>query len=180
MTPRMTLTMENMNALRLLERLTDARNDKKYPSIPGYGRKRSRFNDQTSNDLTQAILAAFKVHGIFATRLDSKGTYNAALGKFIPSRQRKGMPDISALLHNGKAVFVEVKCKATRDRLRPDQETTIAELKKNGAHVFIAQDFQSFWEWLTDLIVREGSRIELDEHRVKQEVRVRTGHEKMQ
>lgn len=159
----------NMNALRLLEQLTDNRNNRKYPSVPSYGRKRSHFNDQTTNDLTTAILAAFKVQGIFATRLDSKGTYNATLGKFIPSRQRKGMPDISALLHNGKAVFVEVKCKATRDRLRPDQEATITELKRNGAHVFIAQDFQSFWEWLTDLIVREGSRIELDDIREKQE-----------
>jgi len=145
--PHICTRKKDRAALRILEGLVEAQNRKRYPMIPEHARPRVRFNDQTTNDLTSAILEAFKVHGIFATRLDSKGTYNAGLGRFIPSRQRKGMPDVSALLA-GRSLYVEVKCKATKDKIRPDQEATIAELRRSGARVCIAEDFQEFWEWL--------------------------------
>lgn len=148
------------SALRILEALVDNENRKKYPSIPQHARKRAKFNDQSTNALTTAILEAFKVHGVFATRLDSKGTYSAALGRFIPSRQRKGLPDVSAIL-GGRSIYVEVKCAATRDRIRPEQETTIADLRRSGADVYIAEDFEGFWGWLMGKL-QESHRAELE------------------
>lgn len=157
-------------ALRILEGLVDEQNRLKYPAIPAHARTRAKFNDQSTNALTSAILEAFKIHGIFATRLDSKGTYNVALGRFIPSQQRRGMPDISAIL-GGHAVYVEVKCLATRDRIRPEQEATIAELRRNGAKVFIAEDFEGFWTWLMAEL-KETHRDGFESHQDRKEASV--------
>ncbi len=114
--------------------------------MPEHAIPRTRFSDSDTNSLTRAILATFKLHAIFATRIDSKGTYNAHLKRFIPSNQKKGLPDILAL-PGGKATWIEVKCKATNDRLKPHQRERIEELRATGATVFIAEDFESFYEW---------------------------------
>lgn len=144
-----------MNALKILQELDYQTKRSLYRNVPEHGIARTSFSDKDTNSLTRAILKTFELHGIFATRIDSKGTYNAHLKRFIPSNQKKGLPDILSL-PGGKSVWIEVKCKHTGDKLRPHQRERIEELRATGATVFLAEDFQSFYEWFLTHIKTEN------------------------
>ncbi len=136
-----------MNALQLLSELDFQCKRDLYKSMPEYAIPRTRFSDKDTNSLTRAILATFKLHGIFASRIDSKGTFRQDLKRFIPTTQKRGLPDIFCQPSGLPSCWIEVKCKATNDRLKPHQVKIIEQLRNAGAIVFIAEDYQSFYEW---------------------------------
>ena len=127
--------------------MAERKKREQYPDVPDHAIPKAKYTDQNTNGLTTCVIDCFRLHGFFATRIDSKGTYNQALGRFIPSRQKKGLPDVFAQVPGLPPIWVEVKCEATGDRLRPHQEHTIDELRRSGAKVFIAEDFEGFYEW---------------------------------
>lgn len=131
-------------ALAHLNALADQHKAERSPSFPAKFIPRSKYNDRDSNGLTTCIVNYCNLTGHFATRLASTGTYRADVGRYIPSQQRAGLPDVFAVV-DGRAVFVEVKIGA--DRLSDAQKETIANLEKAGASVFIARDFQTFYDW---------------------------------
>jgi hypothetical protein len=145
----------NRQGLKELERLAMVEQRKKYPTVPEHCRPKAKFTDQNTNGLTMAVITTFQLHGFFATRIDSKGTYNQALKRFIPSNQKKGLPDVFAQGQGFAPIWVEVKCKATRDRLKPHQKEVIDSLRNSGAIVFIAEDYQSFYEWFKSEILQK-------------------------
>lgn len=127
--------------LAMLE-LADKR--RKHPSVPERAIVKPKFEDRTANGLTHSIVCCFQLHGAFATRLSSTGTFRADIQRFVPSQQRTGLPDIMAVL-NGRSIFVEVKTDG--DRLSDDQKEAIADLRSAGAIVLIARDYETFWTW---------------------------------
>jgi VRR-NUC domain len=127
------------SALRQLEKLADARKRERYPNVPEHGLVKARYSDKTANDLTRAIVDCFTLSGHFATRLQSTGTYREDLKRYVPSQQRRGLPDVFAVVH--------VEVKIGRDRLSSEQQQAIEELQAAGAAVFIAPDFQTFYQW---------------------------------
>jgi hypothetical protein len=147
-----------MTALQTLAILDQQAKRDLYWNVPEHAIPKSKFSDSNTAGLTQAIICCFKLHGFFVTRIDSKGTWNQGLQRFIPSNQKKGLPDIFAqgITKDGRAlppIWIEVKCAGTKDRLKPHQKQTIEQLKKSGAIVYVATDYQSFYEWFkTELL----------------------------
>lgn len=141
--------------LKELERLANERKREQHPTIPVHALPKVTFTDQTTAGLTIAVVECFRLHGFFATRIDSKGTYNQALKRFIPSNQKKGLPDVFAQAPGLPPVWVEVKCAATKDRLKPHQVEVIDQLQQSGAIVTIAKDFDSFYQWFKETIINK-------------------------
>ena len=135
-------------ALRQLEMLVVAAKAAKHPTLPPHARLKAKYSDKSANDLTRAVVDFLTYSGHFATRLQSVGTYREDLKKFVASQQRKGLPDVFAVVH-GRAVFCEVKY--GKDRLSDDQKEAIADLEKAGAWVYTAKDFQGFFDWFNTL-----------------------------
>jgi len=117
--------------------------DYRYKSslMPEYARFKENYRDDSANGLTKCIVTWFKINGHFATRITSTGTYRPELKKFIPSTQRKGTPDITAIV-NGLAVWIEVKI--GHDRMSEDQIQVKAEMEQSGAKYIIARSFTQF------------------------------------
>ncbi len=130
-------------ALRQLEMLVDAVKAARHSNLPAHARVKSKYSDKSANGLTRSIVDWFNYSGHFATRQQSTGQYRADLQRFVPSRQFAGMPDIYAVVE-GKAIHVEIKMK---DRLSDDQKEAIRRLRAAGAAVYVATDFQGFWDW---------------------------------
>ncbi|MFD1141845.1 VRR-NUC domain-containing protein [Larkinella insperata] len=109
---------------------------------------KTKFSDKTANDLTQAAIRSIQLlfEDSFATRLSSTGTYRQDVGRFVPSQQRKGLPDIFGVVE-GLAVFIEIKMPG--DRLSADQVQTITELRAAGAWVLIASNYEDVYNSLT-------------------------------
>lgn len=133
--------------LKELERLAMEAKRKRYPSVPEASLSKVKYSDKDTNSLTLAVVDCFRLHGMFATRIDSKGTYNQALQRFIPSNQKRGLPDCFAQAPGLPPIWVEVKCEATKDRLKPHQIECIEALQRTGALVTIAKDYDSFYQW---------------------------------
>ncbi len=133
------------NALATLILLADEAKAIRYPNTPY--RVKCKYSDKDANSLTTAIVDYINLTGNFATRLQSTGTFRADLQKFVPSQQRSGLPDVMAVI-DGQALYVEVKF--GKDRLSDDQKEAIAALQKAGASVYIAQNFQSFFDWFAE------------------------------
>ena len=134
-------------ALEHLCQLADQSKAAKHPTLPAYARVKAKYSDRSANDLTRCIVDYLTLSGHFATRLQSTGTYRADLNRYIPSQQRRGLPDVYAVVH-GRAVHVEIKIK---DRLSDDQKQAISDLQQAGASVFVARDFQGFYDWFNAL-----------------------------
>lgn len=125
-----------------------------YPNVKEACLPVTKYSGKDTNSLTKAVIDCFKLHGFFATRIDSKGTYNVALKRFIPSNQKKGLPDVFAQAPCLPPIWVEVKCHVTRDTLKPHQKEVIEQLRNSGAIVYIATDFESFYQWFKKEIIK--------------------------
>lgn len=141
-----------MKALQILQQLAHRKKVDLHPLIPLHALP--KFTDQNTNGLTTAVIECFRLHGFFATRIDSKGTYNQALKRFIPSNQKKGLPDVFAQAPGLPPIWVMVKCEATKDRLKPHQVEVIEQLRRSGALVFVATDFEDFYQWFKQTIIK--------------------------
>ena len=135
-------------ALTHLCQLADERKAAKHPTLPAHARVKAKYSDQDANSLTRAVVDYLTLSGHFATRLQSTGTYRADLNRYIPSQQRRGLPDVFAVVH-GRAVHIELK--VGKDRLSDDQKPAISDLQQAGASVFVARDFQTFYDWFNAL-----------------------------
>jgi len=109
--------------------------------IPEYARVKEKFRDDTANGLTKCIIKYLTMQGAFVTRLNSTGIYRNNIQKFVPNTQRKGMPDVYALI-DGKTLFIEVKI--GKDRLSYHQIKVQNESEANGASYIIARNFTDF------------------------------------
>lgn len=116
----------------------------RHSSMPLHCLPKSVFSDKSANELTSCIVRWFHINGHFSTRLQSVGMFRDDIKTFVKSQQRKGLPDVLACV-NGRLVAIEVKY--GKDYLSTDQKQTIADLKAAGALVYVATDFEGFYQW---------------------------------
>ncbi|NVN96955.1 hypothetical protein HXX01_01850 [Candidatus Nomurabacteria bacterium] len=146
-------------AIQHLKELHISYQKRKHPTLPYY--TSTKFTDKTSNGLTKCIILFLRYNEHQAERISSEGriidnrrVVNDYLGNLrtIGSIQRvrgssqRGTADISATI-TGLSVKIEVKCKATKDRIRPEQLEYKRQIEAAGGIYFIASSFAQFLNW---------------------------------
>ena len=123
-----------------------------YENSGGTKMKLKPYNDNTTNGLTNAIMDFLKFNKHYCNRINCMGVNRLIDGKMkhTPSSTRKGTADITAIL-NGKHCSIEVKCKATNDRMSKDQKKERERVEASGGLYFIATDMETFIKWYYDL-----------------------------
>jgi len=130
-------------SIKLLENDLMAKKKAKHPDNP-YPVK-TIFRDDSATGLTKCICKWLEMHGHFSARINTTGTYNQKLGKWIHSGSKKGMADITAVI-NGKHISIEIK--AGRDVPRPEQLKVKQEVEAaGGVYIFV----RSFDDFLTQI-----------------------------
>ena len=150
-----------MTGIQLLQEIDYQTKKDLYKNVPDHAVPKTKFSDKTSNGLTQCILIWLKLHGHYATRINTMGRQLKATtivdvigrahvtpGKWIPGTTRKGTADIHASI-NGRHISIEVK--VGRDRMSPEQLTTKKEVEQSGGLYFVAKDFESFYGWYSQI-----------------------------
>ena len=127
--------------LQSFEREYNLRAYDNMPNVPEYARVRTRFRDDTANELTKAILAHLKYTGNFGARVNTTGVYDSRRGMYRQTNARKGMADISAVIA-GKPVQIEIK--AGKDRARTDQLSVQAEYRAAGGIYEFVHNFPEY------------------------------------
>lgn len=121
--------------------------DKKY--FPPEFQIKQTFRDDKANDLTKLVSAWLKLHDYFSARVNTTGTYNARLGKFIRSGSTNGMADITAVIA-GKHVSIEIK--AGNDKPRPDQLKVQEQIQSAGGIYIFVHSFDDFLQQIKAII----------------------------
>jgi len=134
------------DSIKELERMHYAAKTAKHPNVPYL--PKTIFRDDTANGLTKCITAWLKLNGHFGARVNVTGNYNAKLGKYVRSGSKKGMADITSVIH-GKHVSIEVK--TGRDRMREEQWKVKSEIEQAGGVYLIASTFDNFLEQIKNL-----------------------------
>jgi len=133
-------------SVKVLERMHFDAKKALHPEVPYL--VKSTFRDDTSNGLTKCITSWLKIHGHFAGRVNTTGTYNAKLGKYVHSGSRKGMADITAVV-NGKHVSIEIK--TGRDKMRAEQWKVKQEIEQAGGAYIVTNSFDDFLTQIKNL-----------------------------
>ena len=133
--------------VKALEKLYHAFKITQHPNVPAQWIPETKFRDDKTNDLTKCVVAYTKAKGHFIERISSTGRYFN--GKWIPTSGTKGTADLSAVI-NGRAVKIEIKCRATKDRQSADQKKYQQQVEQAGAVYIIVRDFKEYFVWLND------------------------------
>ena len=97
-----------------------------------------------ASELTNQIIGFIHRAGGYAWRANSVGIYDAKKGVHRAGA-KKGVSDVLACY---RGVLVAIEVKIGKDRLRPEQEGFIANVRHVGGRAFVAKDFQTFTlEW---------------------------------
>lgn len=120
------------------------------------------YRDDTTNGLTRCITDFLKFSNHYVNRINSQGqvraeTVQLAHGnirknyKWVHGATNRGTADLDAIIA-GRTLKIEIKCKATKDRLRPDQLKEKARIEQAGGVYYVVTDMASFLTWYKQLI----------------------------
>ena len=151
-----------MKALDILKNQKFAQLREKYPSLPEYAIKKTKYTDKTANGLTKCIIDFIILNGCHAERINIEGRLiderkhvtnvvgiTKVIGsmKYIPTTGTKGSADISATI-KGRSVKIEVKI--GKDRQSDHQKRYQEMIERAGGVYIIAKDFQGFYDWFQE------------------------------
>lgn len=124
-----------------------------YPSVPAMARPRTAYTDSNTNGLTRCVMDYIRFTGNHAERVNTTGRQiKAKSGKriWIPTPTTNGSADLHCIIH-GRPAMIEIKCKATGDRIRPDQVRYAEKVTRAGGLYFVARTFEEFLTWYQSL-----------------------------
>ncbi len=121
----------------------------KHPLIPEYAIPKVKNKKSPTNALTADIKQYVKSIGGHAIRINSMGTYNEKLGKYIKSGSDNGVSDLLICI-KGKMICTELKL--GRDKMRPEQILFQKQIETAGGRYLITSSLESFKQQLNQLI----------------------------
>jgi hypothetical protein len=107
------------------------------------------YAEQSANGLANCILSHLTCLGHFATQSVNTDIDNPDIQKFTTNLQKIDLPSVFAIV-DGQAVFVGIRYR--KDGLTDVQKEAISALILVGVSVYVACDFQGFYEWFSALI----------------------------
>ena len=162
-------TVNTSTALQELKALFITDLKKHCPLVPDFAICVPKYNDSTTNGLTKCVADYIRLSGCFVERtgnegrvIDDRQTVTDCIGrtktigtiKRIKSSGTPGTSDLKAII-KGRFVAIEIKCKATNDRIRPDQLKYKLQIEKSGGLYFVARDFATFYDWFNETFENE-------------------------
>lgn len=113
--------------------------------IPAHAIRKVNFRDDTTRNLTNCVIAFAHLNQIFIEEVPNKGRYFN--GQWVKDSGMKGTADLHGI-YNGRALRIEIKCKATKDRQRPDQKIYQRKVEKAGGAYLIVREFKDFFDYI--------------------------------
>lgn len=140
------------------------------PNVPSFAIVAPEYKDTSTSGLSKCVYDYVRLRGYFIERssnegriIDDRKTYVDVVGrtrvigsvKRIRSSGTNGTSDYKSVV-NGRFIAIEIKCRATNDRIRPDQLRYKEQVEKSGGIYLIVKDFASFFEWF-NLFIEKGN-----------------------
>ena len=142
---------------------------KRFPNVPDNARFTPAYSDRKTNSLTKCVIDYIRLSGYFIERSGNEGRIidtrkevvdcigrHKTIGSItrIRSSGTNGTSDLKAIV-KGQFIAIEIKCKVTHDKQRPEQSKYQLQVERSGGIYYIVTDFATFYEWFNNFI-REG------------------------
>lgn len=132
----------------------------------GFDMKIKPYCDTNTNGLTRCVKEFLTLKGHYCIRTNRQGQarieripiggtqqnlsgkgvkYNGKIS-FTKNPEEKAFTDLQASIE-GMFVSIEIKCRATKDRLKDPQKENKALVENSGGIHLIVGDMNEFWEW---------------------------------
>lgn len=149
------------DAILMLERIATEAVKKRYPATPEKYLCPRKYSDRNTNELSKCVIDFLRLNGHHCERsgnegrlIDNRRAVTDVLGnvRMIGSVQRvhgsgiKGTSDLKAVI-NSKFIAIEIKCEATKDRIRPDQLKYKEMIEQAGGLYVVVSTFAGFYDW---------------------------------
>lgn len=138
------LESRRTQALKLLKDLDYKAREEKYSNVPGYAIVPGKFEDKSTNGLTDCCIKWLQLNGHYCSRIQSQGQYRENLGMWTKSSVRRGIGDIMAIV-NGQSIMIEIKVGA--DKQSQAQEETENDVIASGGVYIIVRNFAEFLDF---------------------------------
>lgn len=117
-------------------------------SMPHHTIPYTRFSDKDTKGLTNSIVAYCSIKNIHIERVANIGRMYK--GKWVPGSGMNGTADLHAI-YSGRAIKIEVKCKYTKDQMRPAQVKYQERVNKAGGIYVVITEFKDFYYFIKSL-----------------------------
>lgn len=150
------------DAVKMLERLADAEDARRHPSIDPRHLAPRKYKDNSANSLTQCVVDFIRLSGYQAERINTTGRYidrtqvftdvvgrtrSIGTGQWLPTSGQRGSADISAVIR-GRAIKIEIKMK---DKQSDAQREYQRQVEQAGGVYIIVRSFEEFIEFYNTL-----------------------------
>lgn len=106
-----------------------------------------------SNTLTVHAIKALSLNGCHVWRQNNGGVFDPTKKVFRRNSSTPGISDIIGF-HKRTGIFIAVEIKAGKDKLRPDQERFLADVKKAGGFTMVVKTMDD-----VELIYKSGLKL---------------------
>jgi hypothetical protein len=110
------------------------------------------YAQETTNNITTAIINFLLSKGHSASRINVQGQYDESILAWRKSGSRKGFYDIVCSI---KGKFVAIDIKKGKDFLSDDQLKFKGEVIKDGGYAVEFRDYQEFIDWYNLNVLNE-------------------------
>ncbi|GGG34028.1 VRR-NUC domain-containing protein [Hymenobacter glacieicola] len=124
------------------------------PPDAGRSASRSKKKPSPTNSLTKSIITLLKLEGCTCWRQNNGAVYDANIGGYRAGSVTPGISDILGY-HRATGRFLAVEVKTGRDKLSPEQEQFLQEVRRAGGFACegrsLEQVRQEFTQWQKSL-----------------------------
>lgn len=138
------------SAVKQLQELDYQTKKAKYSNVPDYAISAGKFEDSSTNGLTECVIRWLQLNGHYCTRIQSQGQWNTKLGRFTKSTVKRGIGDIMAIV---KSQTLMIEIKTGSDRQSHFQKETENEVLESGGIYLIVRNFAAFLNFYKTLII---------------------------
>lgn len=144
----LSLESKRAQALKQLKELDYQLRKEKYSNVPDYAIAPSKFEDKTTNGLTDCVIKWLQLNGHYCSRIQSQGQYRESLGTWTKSTVKRGIGDIIAIVR-GQSLMIEIKAGA--DKQSEFQKETESEVTSSGGTYLLVRSFADFLDFYNSL-----------------------------
>lgn len=103
-----------------------------------------RKNKKPEKELESKLLPVLKMHGIFASVVESKAVYSAGAGRYLSGQAASGFPDIVGCNNQGAFLAIELKAPGRRSTVRPSQRQFLLNVIAHNGFAVVTDSVDHF------------------------------------
>ena len=129
-------------ALQKLDNLSYQSKLEQFPNMPMKAIPRTKYCEDSANNLTKCVIDFLRLKGHYATRVQSQGQKRGNVMTF--GTTQKGTADIHACINK---IHISIEIKYGKDKQSEFQKSVQQEVESSGGIYLLIRNFEQFYKF---------------------------------